>query len=75
MYGIDESIANSTYTDGYGHVCAIVRTTNNEKQDRHRAWERICIELGRQGDRWTIPVANIALVRITEHGTSIYREF
>lgn len=73
MYGIDESIANSTYTDGYGRVCAIVATTHYEGTNRVKAWELINIELGRRGEKMT-PLANIAKVRDTERGTSIYSE-
>lgn len=73
MYGIDESKANTTYADGYGRFCAIVATTHYEGTNRVKAWELINIELGRRGEKMTT-LANIAKVRDTDHGTSIYRE-
>lgn len=70
MYGIDESKANTTYTDGYGRFCAIVPTGESARQ---HARGLIRIELAERG--YHCSQINVELLRDTEHGTSIYREF
>lgn len=71
MYGIDESKANTTYADGYGRFCAIVTATTSEADDRRKARKLIREALDNHGYHLGF---NIGLVRITEHGTSIYGE-
>lgn len=70
MYGIDESKANTTYADGYGRFCAIVPTGDNA---RDTARTMIRKELVSRG--YSYAPVNVELLRDTEHGTSIYREF
>lgn len=70
MYGIDESKANTTYADGFGRFCAIVPTG---EYARFLARGLIRIELAKRD--YHCSQINVELLRVTEHGTSIYREF
>lgn len=70
----DESIANSTWADGYGRWHASVPLSGSWRKDAAAARKLIMDELFARSAPNVRPVFSITLERITNHGTAIYGE-
>lgn len=74
LYNVDETMADSTWADGYGRWHALVALSGDSRTDAAKARTLILDELVARSARGARPVFDVTLVRETEHGTAIYAE-